>query len=650
MSGGIHLKLTPQCGICAGSLKGGDTAVAVYRTTIITITTTTTLALDSTSMTATTSHNAVWDCSPPFRLSHRDLMASLVLSRITPEASFCYDHRECSACATSSEAIALHHDCYEILTQMCRLKDEQLLLRRLLEVASWRKPWRGARPLLLPSDVDKPRLDAVAGHLGLQKLAALPVELADMILHHSADALLWRGISAWRLAEHLAGMRDDARQPQVMWLREILRWERGGELVASQPQALPPIVRLTMDSDGIRCVERLSSQPSYLKGSHKRMAYIVASVDDDTLRHVRVELAHGQLRLHLPADGPVPHIWNTPTPPLLSSCRLFGSAPTTWSRLFAVDPESMRGITFFYSRGRLCDVHIHYPEGSSAQSTYDLMSRGLQQDTSWLYLPIPKGDRLTVLGVRPKDTRPACILVQTEKAGDVIIGPHESYPTQHCQGSGGPLTFVYGEPKRGGGTPRVQLVGTYCGASTSLTAGLPDNFPVDKFEPNPVSNRAIVEEVYFSWAPLEGVASTVVFRDQVTGSCRGILFHYVNGGSRAIGECRLQVDPAERFDKPSLLCVEIEACRARWNRAQVVYRPRVAFQQSPDQEHQHEHKSKALVLGEASHGQEWKCFPMRGDAKFWFTTESSWLSVVIQEEQGKETEEDEEGLEMAAQM
>ncbi|ETS03492.1 hypothetical protein M419DRAFT_50070, partial [Trichoderma reesei RUT C-30] len=449
------------------------------------------------------------------------------------------DHRECSACATSSEAVTLHHDCYEILTQMCRLKDDQLLLRRLLQVASWRTPWRGARPLLLPTNVDKPRLNAVAGHLGLQKLAALPVELADIIHHHSADSLLWRAISAWRLAEHLAGMRNDERQSQVMWLREMLSWERGGELVTGQPQALPPIVRVTIDSDGIACVERLSGQPPYVPGSHKRLAYIVASVDDESLRNVRAELAHGQLRLHLPADVPVPHIWNTPAPPLLSSCRLHGSASNNWSRLFAVGPESMRGITFFYSRGRLCDIHIHYPEGPSAQSTYELMSRGLQQDVSWLYLPISKGDRLTVLGVRPRDTRPACILVQSEKAGDVIIGPHGSYPTQHCQGSGGPLTFIYGEPKRGGATPRVQLVGTYCRASTSSTEGLPDNFPLDKFEPSPVSDGAILEEVYFSWAPLEGVASTVVFRDQDTGYCKGILFRYLNGGSRAIGECRL---------------------------------------------------------------------------------------------------------------
>jgi hypothetical protein len=294
----------------------------------------------------------------------------------------------------------------------------------------------------------------------------------------------------------------------------------------------------------------------------------------------------------------------------------------------------MRGITFFYSRGRLCDIHIHYPEGPSAQSTYELMSRGLQQDVSWLYLPISKGDRLTVLGVRPRDTRPACILVQSEKAGDVIIGPHGSYPTQHCQGSGGPLTFIYGEPKRGGATPRVQLVGTYCRASTSSTEGLPDNFPLDKFEPSPVSDGAILEEVYFSWAPLEGVASTVVFRDQDTGYCKGILFRYLNGGSRAIGECRLQVDPVEIFDEPSLLCVQIKGHRARWNRAQTLYNVRVAFQQSS--EHEHEHQRKALVLSEANHDEEWKCFPMRGDAKFWFTAESSWLSVVTEEEQGME--------------
>ncbi|KAL7808123.1 hypothetical protein V8C44DRAFT_366920 [Trichoderma aethiopicum] len=653
MSDGVHLKLTPQCGICTGSLRGGDTAVAVYETSIITITTTTTLTFNSTTLSSTTNHNTVWDCSPPFRLSHRDLMASLVLSRIHPDTSFCYDHRTCSDCAASSEAVALHQECYEVLTQACRLQDKQLLLRRLLAVASWRKPWKGARPLLLPpSNVDKPRLDVVARRLGLQQLASLPVELADIIFHHSADASLWRGIAAWRLADHLAGMRDDVRPPQVMWLREILSWERGGELVTSPSKARSPVMRLTLDADGIRCVERLSSHPPYLRGSHKHTAYIVASVDHETLSHIRVELAHGQVRLHLPADGPVPHIWNTPTPPLLSSCRLFGSPSTTWSRLFAVGPESMRGITFFFSRGSICDIHIHYLNGSSALSTYDQMTRGLQQDATWLYLPISKGDRLTLLGVRPKEGLPACILVQSEKAGNVIIGPHGSYPAQNCQGSGAPLTFIYGEPKRGGARPRVGLVGTYCAAPTSFTEGLPANFPMDKFEPSPVSEGAILEAVYFSWAPLEGVASTVVFRDEDTGYCKGILFHYQNGGSRAIGQCRLQVDPAEECDEPSLLCVKIEGRRAPWSRAQMLlYGARVAFQQNSDQKHEHlheqEHKSKALTLGRTRRGEKWECFPMRGDAKFWFTAESSWLSVVTEKEQGEEEQEG-QGPEMAA--
>lgn len=307
----------------------------------------------------------------------------------------------------------------------------------------------------------------------------------------------------------------------------------------------------------------------------------------------------------------------------------------------------MRGITFFYSRGRICDIHIHYLKGSSAQSTYDQMSRGLQQDATWLYLPISKGDRLTFLGVRPRETLPTCILVQSEKAGGVIIGPHGSYPTQDCQGSGAPLTFIYGEPRRGGARPRVGLVGTYCAASTSSTEGLPDNFPLDKFEPNPVSEGAVLEAVYFSWAPLEGVASTVVFRDEDTGYCKGILFHYLNGGSRAIGECRLQVDPAEEYDEPGLLCVKIEGRRARWNRGEMLYGARVAFQQTSDQKHEHE--SKVLVLDETSRGEKWQCFPMMGDAKFWCTADSSWLSVVIEEEQGEEEQEG-QGPEMAAQI
>ncbi|EHK22603.1 uncharacterized protein TRIVIDRAFT_126216, partial [Trichoderma virens Gv29-8] len=453
------------------------------------------------------------------------------------------DYDDCEACAVSPEAAAVHHGCYEVFAHKCLVRDRQVLLRRLLVLALWRRPWREAQPLFLPSRVDKHTLDAVAGLFGLPQLCGLPVELLEMIRGFSAHSLFWRSISALRMAAYVSDTRDGLSQTQVVALRHVVSWERGGRLDKSESQTLPPILRLTMDSDGISRVERLPSHPRYSRGNYTHTAYIVGPDNCEELSdEVEVELVDNHLRLKLPPTGRIPHIWNTPNPPLLSSCNTSPYEPSsTWSRLFAVESDSIRGITFFCNQGRLCDIHIHYPEGPSARSTYDQMKRTVQRNVIWLYLPIPQGDRLTVVGVRQQHDLPPCHLFRFEKSGDVIIGTHGSSFRDDCLGRDAPLTIIYGEPNRADLVPRVELFGAYCGAESrsSKDLCLPDDFPLDKYEPSPITEGAFLQAEYFSWAPLDGVASVLVFRDQATGCCKGILFHYLNGGSRAIGECRL---------------------------------------------------------------------------------------------------------------
>lgn len=136
----------------------------------------------------------------------------------------------------------------------------------------------------------------------------------------------------------------------------------------------------------------------------------------------------------------------------------------------------------------------------------------------------------------------------------------------------------------------------------------------------PTAEDYFFQAVYFSWAPLDGVASTLVFRDQATGHCKGILFRYLNGGSRVVGECRFHVDPAQTVARPSTLCVQTESYPISWNLSLLLHKARATFQHSPEHEHEH------------SVGEEWECYPMAGYAKFWFTAESSFLRVTTEQD------------------
>ncbi|KAL7916319.1 hypothetical protein GGI35DRAFT_33567 [Trichoderma velutinum] len=622
MDGPEHLRLSPQCGICADGIQTDEMAVALYRSS---------------------RNPASYHCSPSLSFPSRDLRTTFVVSHNAIETASC-NADECGACAASPEAAAAHHGCYEVFMHKCLVDDRQALLRRLLVLASWRRPWKEAQPLFLPSRVDRHTLDAVAGMFGLPQLCGLPVELLEMIRGYSAHSLFWRSISALRVAAHVSDTRDELQRSEVVALRHVVSWERGGELDKSDSQTLPPIIRLTIDSDGISKIERLSSHPRYSRGNYTHTAYIVGSENDQGLSDgVEIELVDGHLRLKLPPDGKVPHIWNTPNPPPLSQCNISRyETPATWSRLFAVKPDSIRGITFFYNQGRLCDIHFHYPEGPSAHSTYNQMKRVVQRNATWLYLPVPQGDRLTVVGERQQRNSPSCRLPSShlfschlfrlEKSGDVIIGARgNSRFDDRCLGTGTAITLVYGEPNRADRVPRVERFGAKSSTeSRSLEeSSLPGDFPLDKYEPSPLTASAFLQAEYFSWAPLDGVASALVFYDQTTGCCKGILLHYLNGGSRALGECRLHVDPAQRVARPSLLCIQTESRPIPWrNRNLAVYRTRATFQHSSQHDCRHEHER--LVSDGFSVDDEWKCYLMVGYARFWFTAEASYISVTTE--------------------
>ncbi|KAK3941536.1 hypothetical protein QBC46DRAFT_430920 [Diplogelasinospora grovesii] len=466
---------------------------------------------------------------------------------------------DCETCAASPEFVQIHFDCFEIFKQRCSVSASDAL-SRLWILAAWRDPWRGSPPIHLSAPMDDIRF------CGLPLLCTLPLELLEMIRHYSRYSLLWRCIPVLQLAAYVSA--TDPEPLLTVPLRELLFWERGGQFERVTGSRSPlPTLRLTVDSAGISKVERLPGLPLYAGECSSRSAFILR--DEASISEVVAQLKDGRLRLDVPARlGQLP-IWNTPAPPSLTFCKVY-PAERACQAFYAVEMDEIKGITFFFSFDDLCGIHIHRSEESCAMDTFArIFQQPFRRAVVWIYLPISKCDRVLVLGMREAVQAPhnRSILVRMERVGDIIIA---------CRGD-------------------VKEVKDWLP---------PRRLPFAKPGPSPIEDHA-----YFSWAPLGGVASTLVFYDQRTGSCRGIVFHYQNGGSRAVGECRLHVDPAESVVRPARLCFRADSCPSRYHstRNRMIDMVQVKFEQG------------AAPTNDAETDIDgWKSRPMKGLVKFWF--------------------------------
>lgn len=66
---------------------------------------------------------------------------------------------------------------------------------------------------------------------------------------------------------------------------------------------------------------------------------------------------------------------------------------------------------------------------------------------------------------------------------------------------------------------------------------------------------------YHSQAGLDHVHRVKLFYDVSTTFCQGILLEYDDGAQRALGQCRLRVDPSWTYAKPSFICFSNRAVK-----------------------------------------------------------------------------------------
>ena len=315
-------------------------------------------------------------------------------------------------------------------------------LDRLWRAASWRVPWRDAPAVVLPEEAAaSPRSVAiVAEKHGLPELAGMPPEIQRMVRDYSASALFWRLTAALDLAARFeSGPTVDLVS---LPLRDVVSWERGSDPARSEDLLHHlPIIRLTIDSRGLRKLERLQDKPRFSHRRFDNMVFIVAGEEcfDGIVALFKVTrssyhpapspsraiLANdeedGQARLELPEGHPGFQIWDLPNPPpqplsnpLVSGFSLCGTISAS-ARLCTIDMATITGLTFFFNQCDLLAIHAHTPTAPYAAMPPASFSWRVQAFATWVYVPIPANDRVLAVGVRGLDAasfmHPPCILV-----------------------------------------------------------------------------------------------------------------------------------------------------------------------------------------------------------------------------------------------
>lgn len=188
------------------------------------------------------------------------------------------------------------------------------------------------------------------------------------------------------------------------------------------------------------------------------------------------------------------------------------------------------------------------------------------------------------------------------RSGDLAVGPHHTGDTEDFVSLIGPSSMLVHDSPKGclfsvfGVDPRVDA-----------------DFDIRPFAPttSPPINHAC-----FSSAPLQSVVSTQAFYDAETRVHRGIVINYQDGTRRALGQCRVGLDPFKYCASPSRVCFTLPDPVQRRTRLHQEFS--VKFEFGTDVEHTHD----------GADNLEWICSPMKGILQFWFSGKDTRLEMV----------------------
>ncbi|KAK4155272.1 hypothetical protein C8A00DRAFT_42075 [Chaetomidium leptoderma] len=236
-----------------------------------------------------------------------------------------------------------------------------------------------------------------------EALDTLPqVVIGTMLQFMPRDHYVWRCIAALDLAQRLSV------SPSEPWktveLSQVVSWERGTPPEIATREAvgsLPSLLRLTLDLDGLKKVERLTERPQFSRRRFDNEAFVLEQEDQlgaTTIAHFK----NGLLRFSMPGSLEEPGLafWDTPTPPDPAQCLVRPYRLNSRFRFHTIDLSAVTGLTFFLYSGRMMGIHGHTRSRPCALATYSTI-RGLDEMDefcSWVYVPVAPRDAILRCG------------------------------------------------------------------------------------------------------------------------------------------------------------------------------------------------------------------------------------------------------------
>ena len=111
----------------------------------------------------------------------------------------------------------------------------------------------------------------------------------------------------------------------------------------------------------------------------------------------------------------------------------------------------------------------------------------------------------------------------------------------------------------------------------------------------------------YSHTPLENIRQVRVFY-RGNGSCKGMLVDYDDGGQRALGQCRLYVDPSNTFKRPARIAfLNFKVTQASTEEVYVLF--------------------EELPLADVAQSNGWRHYEMKGTLDFWFSVHYEYVAV-----------------------
>ncbi|KAK3293661.1 uncharacterized protein B0H64DRAFT_434797 [Chaetomium fimeti] len=524
----------------------------------------------------------------------------------------------------------VHPDCLQVFMRNCSAEDA---LDRLYQTCVWRcVPWVGAkvpevRLALRPVWRWLDSFLLCAENNGLPALRSLPhVALGIIMESLPRNHLFWRYVSALDLARRLS---DSQLQPlRIVPLDRLVSWERGAapELVSEDSSdTLPPVIRLTIDYEGLMRFERLAERPGFSRQRFDNRAFVVE--EEDLFNTTVAKFKNGLLQLAMAdsndAKDPVLAFWDTPTPLNLNQHPIRPVPRGLWLTFHTIDLSAITGITLFLDGSSLFAIHPHTQSQPCAMSTYAAM-KPHHTMLSWGPL-VQRSDLGEWLVPNDRHRSWPSFLIRTRLSGEVVIGRNReserhNYAYFLNASDQLPRTLVYS----------IRSQSSFL--DTSVFAALNvDGVQAGRIEGRPAYPPADVHPtMQHSYAPLGNVARVRVFYLPNSRTCMGVLLYYDNGGQRALGQCRLHVYPSETYIRPSSIAFvkwPLSIPVGEWLSSMHSVEGICSLYQK------HEARDARVQFNGTGRqdGRAWFHYAMTGTLDCWFTPSSMELSLTINE-------------------